>query len=420
MRSAFAKSIALLVLLALAPPVPAEAEEPSAAPKKETEKGKSQTFDPTIAKRVNRALDEMQAQRYDVARDVLETINFRRAKPYEVSRVEQVYAAIDQSQEKYGSAREHLGRALASGGLDPKEASAIRFQMAKLLLAEERWAEGVASLEEWFALESDPNSAAYYVLAVAQYQIQDLEKAVASAQKAVDLAGSRPDTSWLQLLLALRLKREEYDLAYPVLLGLIERQPQQKNYWVQASSAALSGGDYDNATALLQVARTGDLLTEEKEIRSLAGLLIFRGIPHRAALLLEQAIADKRLTADAESYELLGNCWIAARDYGKAVEPLTRAGELGGTGEPYLRLAEVYSQQEKWPDAVDALRHGIDKGNLKRGGLAELLMGIAYFNQRKIPEARTWFQRAAAHREQKMQAEAWLTHADNALAAGRT
>src|SRR6185436_7904254 len=149
-----------------------------------------------------------------------------------------------------------------------------------------------------------------------------------------------------------------------------------------------AGEKYDNATALLQLADAGDLLTEAKEIRSLAALLIFRGIPYRAAQLLQQGIADGRLT-DAESYELLGNCWIAARDYEKAVEPLTRAGEIGPTGEPYLRLAEVYAQQENWPGAVGALQHGIDKGNLKRPGLAQLLMGIAQFNQKKYPEART-------------------------------
>jgi tetratricopeptide (TPR) repeat protein len=215
----------------------------------------------------------------------------------------------------------------------------------------------------------------------------------------------------------MRLRRQEYPLAYPLLLGLIERTPERKTYWVQASSVALSSENYDSATALLQLAQNGNLLTEAKEIRSLAGLLIVRGIPYRAAQLLQQAIADQRLSGDAENYELLGNCWVAARDYDKAVEPLNRAGELAATGEPFLRLAEVYAQQENWPGAVEALRHGIDKGNLKRPGLALLLMGMAHFNQKKLPDARTWFERAAAHPEQKTQAEAWLAHTEKAIAA---
>lgn len=416
MRADFATTIALLTLLALAsaPATRAENDSPRGRSKSQ---GAQPNFDPNIGKRINQAIDEMQADRFDAARAVLDRINLRRASPFEISRVEQIYAAIDQSQEKYTSAREHLGRALESGGLNDSEASAVRFQIAKLLLVEERWADGVAALEAWFAQEAEPNSAAYYTLAIAHYQIENLDKAVTAAQKAVDLAAGKPQESWLQLLLALRLRRQEFALAYPILLGLIENQPNKKTYWIEASSAALSAEDYESATSLLQLAYTGDLLSEASEIRRLAELLIFRGIPHRAAQLLTQAIDAKRLMAESSTYELLGNCWIAAREYDKAIEPLARAGELASTGEPYLRLAEIYAQQENWAGAVDALQRGMDKGNLKRLGLAQFLMGMAHFNQKKLPEARTWFQRATTHREQKMQADAWLKHTQNALAA---
>jgi tetratricopeptide (TPR) repeat protein len=191
-----------------------------------------------------------------------------------------------------------------------------------------------------------------------------------------------------------------------------------KTYWVQASSVALSTENHDDAAALLQLAHTGDLLTEASEIQILAELLMLRGIPHRAALLLERAIADKRLTGDARSFELLSNCWIVARDYARAIEPLTRASELGATGELYVRLAQLYAQQEDWSGAVGALQRGIEKGNLKQPGLAQLLMGMARFHQKNLPEARVWFQRAAAHREQKTHAEAWLNHTEKTLAAG--
>jgi tetratricopeptide (TPR) repeat protein len=181
--------------------------------------------------------------------------------------------------------------------------------------------------------------------------------------------------------------------------------------------AALSTENYDAAAAVLQLADTGDLLIEANEIQLLAELLMLRGIPHRAALLLEGAIADKRLTPDAKIFELLSNCWIVARDYEKAIAPLARASDLDTTGELYVRLAQLYAQQEDWSGAVDALQRAIEKGNLKQPGLAALLMGMAQFNQKRLPEARVWFQRAAAHREQKEHAEAWLDHTEKTLAA---
>jgi Tfp pilus assembly protein PilF len=98
--------------------------------KKDPKQPSSARFDPRTGKRVNQAIEELQAGRTEEARAALEKINLNRASPYEVSRIEQLFAAIDQTQEKYGSAREHLSKALASGGLNDKEASSAQFQIA--------------------------------------------------------------------------------------------------------------------------------------------------------------------------------------------------------------------------------------------------------------------------------------------------
>jgi tetratricopeptide (TPR) repeat protein len=372
-------------------------------------------FDARTGKSVNQALEELQAGRTDEARALLEKINLDRASPYEVGRIEQLFAAIDQTQEKYGSAREHLTKALASGGLNDKEASSAQFQIAKLYLAEERWNEGVEVLKEWFAKEPNPNSAAYYTLAAAYYQLDNVEAAVDPAQKAVDLAGDNPQETWLQLLLAVRFRREEFELALPVLMRLVERVPEKKVYWVQGAAVALSTEKYETATALLQLAHMAGLLTDGAEIRRLAELLAHEGIPYRAAQILTQAIDRKQLPADSAVYEFLGNCWIAAREYQKAIEPLGRAGELAETGEPFVRLAEVYFQQEDWTNAAAVLQRGFGKGKLKRPGNAQLMMGLALYNQKKLGDARTWFERAQAHTESRAQAEGWLRHTQQEL-----
>ena len=54
-------------------------------------------------------------------------------------------------------------------------------------MQEEKWKEGAAALEEWFKTAANPNSAAYYLLAVAYYQQDDFDKALPPAKKAVEL-----------------------------------------------------------------------------------------------------------------------------------------------------------------------------------------------------------------------------------------
>ena len=51
----------------------------------------ARNFDPRIAELINRAIDEMEKERYDEAREVLDRINLRRARPFEVAWVEQIY-----------------------------------------------------------------------------------------------------------------------------------------------------------------------------------------------------------------------------------------------------------------------------------------------------------------------------------------
>ena len=97
----------------------------------------------------------------------------------------------------------------------------------------------------------------------------------------------------------------------------------------------------------------------------------------------------QQLQSDEKAQELLGNCWIAAREYARAVTPLQRASELAESGDLYVRLAQVHVQLESWQRAGDALEKAIDKGKLGNPANAELLLGIAYYSERKLERSTT-------------------------------
>jgi tetratricopeptide (TPR) repeat protein len=367
------------------------------------------TIDPNTGKRLNEAIDALTAEKYDAARAALDKIKVERLSPYERGRYEQIYAETDRGQGRYDSARGHLQAAIDSGGLNEIELDQIRFQIAQLYLAEERWQEGIAALNQWFGTTKKPNANAYYMLAIAYYQIEDYASALVPAEKAVEIA-EKPNESWLQLLLALRIEREEYREAVPILHQMIQISPLKKEHWLQLSSVQAALEEYDKALVPLQVAYHAGLLSEDADLRRLVDLLLNQEIPHRAGLILTKALDEKKVEEDAALFEKLGNCWIAAREYDKAIAPLGRAAELSSEGDLYVRLAEVQVQREDWRGASEALRHALDKGGLKDLGDAQLLMGIAYFNLNEPVEARGWFQRAADHPKSKQQAESWIRH----------
>jgi tetratricopeptide (TPR) repeat protein len=89
-------------------------------------------------------------------------------------------------------------------------------------------------------------------------------------------------------------------------------------------------------------------------------------LPYRGARVLEDAIGRQTVSlVDAAVYEKLANCWIAAREFERAVAPLQRAAELSGSGEPLVRLAEIYVERDDWPAAEVALRSALAKGGLR-------------------------------------------------------
>ena len=116
---------------------------------KEKEKGKGASgaaVDPATGKALNTAVEHINSGKYNEAKAALGKLSLDRLSPYEQGRVHQLFAAVEQGLGRYGGARDHLAKAIASGGLNDQEASAARFQIAQFFKAEDKWKEGVEAL----------------------------------------------------------------------------------------------------------------------------------------------------------------------------------------------------------------------------------------------------------------------------------
>jgi tetratricopeptide (TPR) repeat protein len=364
-------------------------------------------IDAQTGKILNEAIELLNMEQYAQANAKINTLKLDQLSPYERGKVEQIMFNIAYSQDKFEEARGHLQKAIDSGGLNAVEIDQARYQSAQLYMQEEKWKEGAAALEEWFKTAANPNSAAYYLLAVAYYQQDDFNRALAPAQKAVELM-DKPNENWLQMLSALRLQREEFKEAVPILQQLVTVAPEKKTYWMQLSSIYGQMEDYPNALAIMQLAHSAGLVTEDSEVRRLADLLLFNDVPYRGAQVLESAIEKKQVNLDDKLYEKLANCWIAAGEFDKSLAPLQRAAEMSSTGDTFIRLGEVQVQREDWPAAIAAVQRGVEKGQLKDPGNAQLMLGIAHYSQKDYAAARPFFQRARQSDKHRQIADSYL------------
>jgi tetratricopeptide (TPR) repeat protein len=369
-------------------------------------------MDPSVGRHLKAAVAALQAQQYPQAENELGQLNLDHLSPYERSRAEQLFAVAEQMQDHFDGARSHLKAAIDSGGLNDQEASTARFQIARLYMAENKWKEGAAALEEWFKTAQNPNSAAYHLLAVAYYEMGDHSAALAPAQKAVDLGGARPQESWLQLLLAIQIELKQYRPAAATVRRLLEQTPTNKNYWLQYAGLESTLGDTTGAEAAIELPYRAGWFTGEENALRVTQFLIQAGIPYRAGEILSQSMQKGEAKSDIQNYNLLSNCWLASKEYEKAIKPMRRAADLSPTGENYLRLAQVYVQREDWPNAADTLQLAINRGGLKAPGDALLLMGIVDYNQKQLNNARGWFTKAKGYSSSRAHAEGWLAHLD--------
>ena len=372
--------------------------------------------------RLLRAAGEfLEAEQGEKALEVLADLNPERLNPFERARVYLMRGYSSYAAGMPEAAVENFRNAIAQEILQSKEETGLRFNIAQLLAAQQNWPEVTKAILEWFDYTIEPTAVAYYLLAVSYYQQEDLAKALESAEIAVDMSES-PKEGWLTLLAALYIQGEDYASAIPVFEELVLRFPK-KQYWVQLSLLWGAKDNYRHALAVQQLAYEQGFLDEDKELVRLARSYLFHELPYPAAKVLQQGLDDGKVEESVDNLELLSNSWIAAREYEKSLGPLGKAAEMSSDGNLFVRLGQVYMQREEWGQAAKLLQKAIQRGGLDNAGNAQLLLGISYYNDKKLSQAVASFGRASRFEKVRQAAEGWITHIERetkAAAAGDT
>ncbi len=371
------------------------------------------TVDPRTGKKLTQAIELLQAEDYAGAAKVLKSFNLNRLNDYEQALVQQTSGYVAASQENFAEAASRFDAALDLEALPEGAQVSTRFNLAQIYMMLERWDDAIATFNKWFQEVETPNSIGFYMLAVAYYQSGDLESAFEPATKSVEMA-TTPKEARIRLLLALYMEKKQYKQALPLVERLVSLYPK-KPYWMQLSAIYAEIGEDSKALASQQLAYQEGFLTEDKELRRLAQMYLFHDLPFRAATVLDKAIEEEKVESDTKALELLGNCWLAAREYDRALGPLERAAEVSEDGELFLRLGRVYIQREEWDKAAEELNNALQKGNLEEPGNVHLLLGIAVYNQKRLGSARSSFVRALDFEESNKNAQQWLRVIDREM-----
>lgn len=349
----------------------------------------------------------MEKKKYDEAKKTLDDYAPDIADvAYDSAYLQNIYGYLFLSTDNYESALKAFEKAYTPGVLPETMQQNLRYNLAQLYMATERYDACVVKLKTWMAHAKQIKPEHYMMLAQALTQAKRYQEAIDPVRKAIALS-EKPAESHYQLLFYLYFEEGLTQKAIETIQAMIRLFPPQKRYWMQLSGLYAQTKDYRRSLATLRTAYLQGYLTSSSELLQLAALYRAEGLPYDAARITERALREEKIPANQKIYKLLGDTWMQAREHDKAIGAYTQAAAHAKDGEIYLEIAKLYADVQQWRDAADAAQKALDKG-VKARGETWFLKGLALYETERILEAKRAFAEAAKDPKTRKRARQWI------------
>jgi tetratricopeptide (TPR) repeat protein len=354
-----------------------------------------------------------EAGKHEEALAVLDVLKNRdRISGYGKSQMWNFYAFIYASKEDYANAIKAYLEVIKVEETPEALALQAKYTIAQLYFQLENYESCIKYMDEWLKSTTNPTPTAYIMLAQANYQLKNYDKALINVDKAVTLeteAGRVVKENWLRLKSALYYDKGDNAKTAETYEMLIKLYPKT-NYLKQlAGMYGELGKDGRRLAVFDSIYLNGDL-DKSGDILNLAYMFLGQNVPYKAAKIIEKGMNDNIIARNQKNVETLGNAWAQANQHDKAIPVLEEAAKLSEHGKLFARLAGVYFDAGDYAKAAEAAQKAADKGGLKNPGNNYLLMGMSYSNIKKHHEALQAFRLAKQTKSILKDARAWEQH----------
>lgn len=362
--------------------------------------------------------EQVEAKQYAQADTGLKALLAQeKLSPYEVAQIWNLTGYSYYLQERYPEAISAYDKVLAQPELPEALLLSTLKTKAQLQFTIEDYANALKTIEQLMAAVPEPAADVFMLQGQAYFQMGDYKRALPPIKQAVDMyreQGNTPRENWLLLLRVCYYELGDFKNMITTLEELIQYYPKD-TYLLTLAGAHSELGDTKKQLAIVEVLYEKGFLTTSAHIVNLANLYLLHETPIKAAVLLEKEIKAGRVEDNDRNLRLLSQAWYVARENEKSIPPLQRAAELSNDGELYVRLAQSHINLENWDEAAKALQQGLKLGGLTRRDTANVMLGMAMFNQKKFAAARTAFEAAMDDQRSRRTAQQWLAYVDSEI-----
>ncbi len=334
---------------------------------------------------------------------------------YERAMLWNFYAFMYYGNDDISSAIEHFELVIKEQAIPDSLYLSTLYSLAQLSMQQHDYPQALTYLQQWQANNSKALTASQHIMfAQIYYQDKQFEKVIKAVKQAISLAEQSNATvkeNWLILQRA-----SYYELKQPLqVVKVIEqlvRLYDKPEYWLQLAGMYGEVGQEDKQLAVMEAAWQAGHISKESDVMTLAQLYRFHQVPYKAAVLLEQAIANGTVVASEKSLAALAQAYIAAKEDEKALPILTQAAEIADTGKFDMQLAQAYLNLERWQEAITSANKALLRGGISREGDMYLVIGMAKFNLQAFDDALIAFTQAQKIPQSAKTAKQWFHYVE--------
>ncbi len=350
------------------------------------------------ASRVQRAHSLAQEEKLKEAISTLESLDLSRG--YDQAFVARMLGIFYWQNEQVKPAIKQLDFAVSSGLLQDEQAWQTRKMLADILLNEQQFAKALPHYYELSKAVPKNQKAHEVWLRIAQshYQLSQWNK-VLSAMERYEKFGQPDELGPLSIKLSSELELKKWQPAIVTIKRLIAIEPERVEWWRQLVALYLRVDDSKRALDAMALAKLQGVALSQDDFKLLAQLYAKRGIPERAALIMEQLEdlnVDSQLKAQQATY------WQMAKEWDKSIDSWRVTAKLDS--KYYWNYSQLLVQQGHYQQALAAL----DKVKGRNADVA-LIKTRAYYKLNRLDDALANAKRANEIKPSN-QAKSWVKY----------
>ena len=318
---------------------------------------------PKLQKKLQSMVDAYNKDDFAAARALAdEIIATEAATAYDRSVAGQIGSQAAYNTDDTAGTIAYLKRAIEENALDNNSHYQLMYMLAGVQLQEDQFAEGLATLDRYFAETKSQKPEDLVLKGQALYQSERYAEAIPVLKQAI-ASSPEPKDNWLQLLMASYAEAGQAGEATKLAESIAAKSSDDKQAQLNLANVYLQADQYDKAAVVMEKLRSAGQLTEEKDYRVLYSTYAnLDGKEKEVIAVINDGLQKNILKPDQQTYLALAQSYYYSDQIAPAIAAWQKAAPLSKDGETYLNLAKVFWQEDRIPEAKQAAKAALDKG----------------------------------------------------------